>query len=171
VAALIVTGLVEGWSGTGRLLGRIVRGRIGLRWYVVIFGLPVALCALAFAIMAVLGQVTAAPTATAWRELPDRFLFIFLFIGLGEEPGWRGFALPHLQKRHSPLIASLILAPIWALWHLPLMGNEFPVAVIPAFLISLLGGTIIQTWLFTAPKAASLPRCFFTPRLIPSAPA
>jgi membrane protease YdiL (CAAX protease family) len=98
--------------------------------------------------MAAFGQSVPFPAATAWREMPDRFLFIFLFIGLGEEPGWRGFALPRLQQRHTPFVASLIIAPIWALWHLPLMGNEFPLAVIPAFLISLAGGTLIQTWLF-----------------------
>ncbi|HYJ06226.1 MAG TPA: hypothetical protein VEX43_13915 [Chthoniobacterales bacterium] len=55
VAALIVAGLVEGWPGIRELLARIVRGRIGLRWYGVIFGLPVALCAIAVAIMAAFG--------------------------------------------------------------------------------------------------------------------
>ena len=161
VAALIVTGLAEGWSGTRQLLARIVRVRIGLRWYAIIFGLPVALCAVALAIMAAFGQVTLAPTATAWRELPERFLFIFLFIGLGEEPGWRGFALPRLQKRHSPVIASLILAPIWALWHLPLMGNEFPGPIIPAFLISLFAGTLIQTWLFNQTNGSVFAQMLF----------
>jgi membrane protease YdiL (CAAX protease family) len=161
VAALIVTGLVEGWPGIRSLLGRIVRARIGLRWYAVIFGLPVLLCALAVAIMAVLGQAISLPGAAAWRELPDRFLFIFLFIGLGEEPGWRGFALPRLQKKYSPLIASFILAPLWALWHLPLMGNEFSLPVIPAFLISLLGGTLIQTWLFNRTKGSVFAQMLF----------
>jgi membrane protease YdiL (CAAX protease family) len=58
--------------------------------------------------------------------VPEGFIFIFLFIGLGEEPGWRGFALPRLQERRTPLLATLILAPVWALRHLPLMGNDFP---------------------------------------------
>src|SRR5688572_22047748 len=55
VAALVVTGIVAGWPGIRDLLARIVRGRIGLRWYGVIFGLPVLLCAIAFAIMAPFG--------------------------------------------------------------------------------------------------------------------
>jgi len=84
-----------------------------------------------------------------------------LFVGLGEEPGWRGFALPRLQARHTPFSASLILAPIWALWHLPLMGNEFPLAIIPAFLISLLGGTLIQTWLFNRSKGSVFGQMLF----------
>ena len=141
IAALIVTGIADGRSG--------------------IFGLPILICAIAVAIMAVFGQPIALPTAAAARELPERFIFILLFIGLGEEPGWRGFALPRLQKKHSPLVASLILAPIWALWHLPLMGNEFPVAIIPAFLISLLGGTLIQTWLFNRSKGSVFGQMLF----------
>src|SRR5205823_1578938 len=113
------------------------------------------------AIMAASGTGAVLLTAAAWRELPDRFVFIFLFIGLGEEPGWRGFALPRLQQKHTPLFASLILAPIWALWHLPLLGNEFPLAVIPAFLISLLGGTLIQTWLFNRTKGSVFAQMLF----------
>ncbi|PYJ87033.1 MAG: hypothetical protein DME70_07210, partial [Verrucomicrobia bacterium] len=161
IAALIVTGLADGRSGMRTLLGRMVRARIGFSSYAIIFGLPILLCGAAMAIMAVFGQPIALPTAAAARELPERFIFILLFIGLGEEPGWRGFALPRLQKTHSPLVASLILAPIWALWHLPLMGNEFPVAIIPAFLISLLGGTLIQTWLFNRSKGSVFAQMLF----------
>ena len=161
IAALIVTGLAEGRSGMRTLLGRIVRARIGLSSYVVIFGLPVLLCAVALAIMWALGWPISLPPPGAWRELPERFIFIFLFIGLGEEPGWRGFALPRLQKRHTALVASLILAPVWALWHLPLMGNEFPVPIIPAFLLSLLGGTLIQTWLFNRSKGSVFGQMLF----------
>jgi len=80
--------------------------------------------------------------------VPVHFLFIFLFIGLGEEPGWRGFALPQLQTKYSPLIASLILASVWALWHLPLVGNEFPRPIVPAFLLSLFGATFMLMWFF-----------------------
>jgi membrane protease YdiL (CAAX protease family) len=40
---------------------------------------------------------------------------------LGEESGWRGYALPRLQRRFSPLASSLILGFLWANWHLPLM--------------------------------------------------
>src|SRR5688572_17263033 len=115
VAALIVTGIAWGWPGIRALLARILRGRIGRRWYTVILGSPVGLCAMVLAIRAGFGQVSSVPTDTAWRELPERFIFIILIIWLGEEPGWRGFALPRLQKTYSPLRASLILAPIWAL--------------------------------------------------------
>jgi membrane protease YdiL (CAAX protease family) len=43
---------------------------------------------------------------------------------IGEEPGWRGFALPHLQARHHPLVAAAVLGVLWAMWHLPLFLLE-----------------------------------------------
>lgn len=161
IAAVVVSAIVNGWPGMRDLLGRIVRIRFGSGWYVLIFGLPFAFCAIAMAIMTEFGQRVSLPAAAAWRELPDRFLLTFLFIGLGEEPGWRGFALPRLQGKSTPLMASLILAPIWALWHLPLMGNEFPAPVIPAFLISLLGGTLIQTALFNRTRGSVFAQMLF----------
>jgi membrane protease YdiL (CAAX protease family) len=148
IAAVSVLALADGWQGVRALFARIFRGRIGLRYYAVVFALPIALCAIAAGLTSAVGFHPGALPAGAWRELPERFIFIFLFIGLGEEPGWRGFALPELQRCHSPLMASLILAPLWAVWHLPLFGHEFAWAVVPAFLLSLLGGTLVQTWLF-----------------------
>jgi membrane protease YdiL (CAAX protease family) len=161
LAALLVAGIACGRAGLRDVLSRIVRARIGLRWYAVIFGFPVVMCAVALAIMAAFGNGVAFPSGAAWRDVPERLFFIFLFIGLGEEPGWRGFALPRLQERRTPVMASLILAPIWALWHLPLMGNEFPGAIIPAFLMSLLGGTLIQTWLFNRTKGSVFGQMLF----------
>lgn len=161
ISALVVSGIVEGWPGIRGLLGRIARVRFGLHWYAVIFGLPFALCATAMALLVALGQPVSLPDAAAWRELPDRFVFIFLFIGLGEEPGWRGFAFLRLQKKQTPFTASLIFAPIWALWHLPLLGSEFAAPVIPAFLISLLGGTLIQTWLFNRTRDSVFAQMLF----------
>jgi CAAX prenyl protease-like protein len=84
------------------------------------------------------------------------FCFILLFVALGEEPGWRGFALPQLQTRYTPFIASLVLAPVWALWHLPLFGNEFPWPIVPPFVLSVFGGTFVLTWVFNGAKGSVL---------------
>jgi len=162
VAAMIMTGVVGGRRELKDLFARLVRARVGFRPYAFVFALPVLLCLVAALVaFVVTGFEPPVPTAEKFRELPERFLFIFLFIGLGEEPGWRGFALPRLQKKHSALTASLILAPLWAIWHLPLMGHEFPLPILPAFLVSLLGGTLVQTWLFNRTRGSLFVQMLF----------
>ena len=49
-------------------------------------------------------------------------LIVWTLAGTGEEPGWRGFALPRLQEQLSPVRATLVLGVLWALWHLPLLA-------------------------------------------------
>jgi membrane protease YdiL (CAAX protease family) len=47
-------------------------------------------------------------------------IILSLIAGLGEEPGWRSFALPRLEIRYAPLLATVLLGFVWAMWHLPL---------------------------------------------------
>ncbi len=157
VAGITVTAIVYGRPGLREYFARIVRWRVGVRWYAIVLGLPILLCLIAAATSLWLTH-SQLPSLSAeqLRELPDKFIFILLFIGLGEEPGWRGFALPQLQMKRSPLKASLTLAPLWALWHLPLIGNEFPWPIVPAFLLSVLGATLLLTWLFNGTNGSVL---------------
>jgi membrane protease YdiL (CAAX protease family) len=158
VAAIIVTAIVSGRSGLREFFSRLVRWRVGIKWYAITLVTPVIFCLIAVAItlcFASRSQISGLSTEKM-RELPDRFLFILLFIGLGEEPGWRGFALPQLQTKYSPLIASLILAPLWALWHLPLIGTEFPLSIVAPFVLSVFGATFMLTWIFNGTKGSVL---------------
>src|SRR5688572_13831897 len=137
-AAVVMTVIVSGRSGLREFFARLVRWRVGTKWYAITFLAPVLICLIAVALMLCFmprSQISIL-SLEKLREVPERFLFILLFIGLGEEPGWRGFALPQLQRKYSPLIASLILAPIWTLWHLPLIGNEFPGPIVVPFVLS-----------------------------------
>ena len=157
-AAIVLTAIVHGRSGLREFFSRLGRWRVGAKWYAIVFATPVLLClsAVAITLCFMPHAQTSALSIGNMRELPGRFLFILLFIGLGEEPGWRGFALPQLQRRYTPLGASLILAPLWALWHLPLMGNEFPWPIVPPFLISVFGATFMLTWLFNGSNGSVL---------------
>ena len=161
-AAIIVTGLAFGKAGMKEYFARVFRWRAGIQWYAFVLLLPAAFCFLAAGINILMGA--AAPSAdkfSAWPGMIDRFIFIFLFIGLGEEPGWRGFALEQLQKNRSPFVASSLLACVWAFWHLPLMGTEFTRAIIPAFLLSLFAATYIQTWMYNQTRGSILLQMMF----------
>jgi len=88
-------------------------------------------------------------------------LFIFLFGGSNEEPGWRGFALPVLQARHSPLVASLILGVIWGLWHAPLhfgpaYGGSGWQGLALQTMLGAVPASILLTWLFNRTKSSLL---------------
>ena len=82
--------------------------------------------------------------------------------GLAEEPGWRDFALPRMQRRFGPLGATVILGPLWGVWHLPLFLSELgnwphwtwltPVE----FVTTCITFSIIMTWVFNR-SGESLP--------------
>jgi membrane protease YdiL (CAAX protease family) len=131
---------------------------VGWSWYAVIFATPILICLLAGVLTLCFvphAQITAV-SIEKMREIPERFLFILLFIGLGEEPGWRGFAQPHLETTYSKVGACLILAPVWALWHLPLMGTEFPWPIVAPFVLSVFGGTFLLAWVLNGTKGSVL---------------
>jgi uncharacterized protein len=81
------------------------------------------------------------------------FLYSLLTFGYGEETGWRGYALPELQKRFNPFISGLILTLGWAVWHWPLFlyrpgYTEMGPGGIFGWVMSLLTGSILLTWLY-----------------------
>jgi hypothetical protein len=59
-------------------------------------------------------------------------------------------------RKYSPLTASLILAPLWTIWHLPLIGNEFPWPIVLPFVLSVFGATFMLTWVFNGTKGSVL---------------
>lgn len=156
-AALIVSGLA-GWTQFKSYLRRIVRVRAGWSIYAAALLLPIALCVTAVAIAVMLGAPSPLAAAQArWVEAVDAFLIALLFVALGEEPGWRGWLQPRLQLRLHPLTAALTLAPIWALWHLPLMGRQLPADQIVPFLINVVSASIVLAWLSNRARGGVLP--------------
>ena len=157
VAALLVLGLGSGWPALKALLAAIVRGRVAPRWYALAFGLPVAIVALAVALNAAFGAPWPAVAQLArWPTLVEPFLFILLFIALGEEPGWRGFLQPRLQDRFGPIAGTLLLAAVWALWHLPLLGTEFAPSLVAPFLLSVFGASFVLARLYDGARGSVL---------------
>ena len=119
-------------------LHAIVRWRVPVRFYVYALGVPVLIMAVMNAVLAALGQepeISLVP-----ERIPGYLQMFFLtavIFGGQEEPGWRGFALPRLEERHVPLVATLILGLGWGVWHIPLYGPAgFVVPLVLAFFYS-----------------------------------
>jgi len=149
LAALVVLAVTHGKSGAGGLLRRMVRWRVGLRWYAVALLLPAGLALAATVLNVLLGaHAPSAAELGGWTGLLPAFFLVLLIPGLGgawEEPGWRGFALPRLQAGRSALFASLILGVLIAGWHLPLMvAGEVHYSDI----VSIMGAVVVLNWVF-----------------------
>jgi membrane protease YdiL (CAAX protease family) len=153
LAAIIVTAVTDGRPGVRALLGRAVGWRVPVPWYVVALGLPAALALLAASLSAWFG-----PAVLAFGRL-SVLDFVLVILVLGEELGWRGYALPGLLQRFSPLVASLTLGVIWWLWHLPtffIAGTPQYRQPIIAFLIMTTAYSVLLTWVFLHTRGSVL---------------
>jgi hypothetical protein len=155
LAALIVIPITQGLSGLRELGSRIIRWRVRWYWYVVAIGLPLGV-----------HLVTAGLNVAAGAGVPSltfnsltTFLIVFAVRlvnpadgPLGEHPGWNGVALPGLQGfGYSPLLATMILAPLVAGWHLPTFFLEeggLQPSVLVAGLVTTMAVTFWYAWLF-----------------------
>jgi membrane protease YdiL (CAAX protease family) len=168
LSALVVTTATEGRHGIRQLLAGILKWRVGLGWILFSTLSPIAL----FAVAAIVGYAT----NRTWPDLAllgevdylpylggvGAFLLWLLTFGVGEEVGWRGFALPRLQQGHSALTATLMLGVAWALWHLPAFFYKDTyvamglVAGLPLLLLSILAASIVFTWLYNSTRGSLL---------------
>ena len=158
IAGLLVLrytgGSIRAWAS------RIVRWRVPLRWWIVTLAIPVVVFGTTSVGFALLGY------EAELSRLPDPLLTFLptlvglsLIAGLGEEPGWRGFALPRLQEKYSPLGATLLLGSVWAFWHLPVFfidprsshGITDPVVLIGMVILTAVGIVLYSffyTWIY-----------------------
>jgi uncharacterized protein len=150
LVALALTAHGEGRPGVGRLLARIGRWRVGVRWYVFAIGYFAAIK---------LGAALVHRVATdAWPRFGDTSLapilggiLVSTWVQAGEELGWRGYALPRLAAHLGLGAASIVLGALWALWHVPLFylpdtgstGQSFPV-----YLLQVTALSVAMAWLY-----------------------
>ena len=153
VVAIVLTAIVLGRGALRKLLGRLLIWRVNPFWYLVVVLGPVALAG------GVVGLNTLMGGPALSLDIPllgAAFFLAFSIVpgsALGEEIGWRGYALPRLQTGRSALSASLILGPIWALWHLPLWLTGAPgrtPILYAAFVVSVIALSVILTWVYNS---------------------
>jgi uncharacterized protein len=149
LAAFIVLALSGGWKAVKEWFAKIFHWRVGWVWYAVAVLLPLGLTLSAMGINLMMGaQRAAAFQVPDTGSLAVRFVFIFLFIGLGEEPAWRGFALPRLLQGRTALTAALILGLIHMVWHGPLYGVEYDSANVVPWGITVFCVSIVICWMW-----------------------
>ncbi|MFB4270478.1 CPBP family intramembrane glutamic endopeptidase [Nonomuraea sp. GTA35] len=149
LAALIVLAFTEGRPGLRELGGRLLRWRVGWIWYAAAFGLPLAVIAVTtWANIALFGAAPLDLAALPWSSVA--LLFALRLVNpmdgpMGEEPGWRAYAVPRLQATRSPLAGAAVLGVLVALWHLPTMviPGESLIGLPTTFVI-----TFVYVWLF-----------------------
>jgi uncharacterized protein len=150
VLAILLVARLQGGGEVRRLLRRLLKGRVNIGWYAAIVALT------ALAVVAVwVSTLFGAPAPVLAITVPgvvSVFLFsIFPGSALGEELGWRGFALPRLQARRSALTASLIVGAVWGTYHFPLflLGSPVrPFALFLPFALSCVIMSVFYTWMY-----------------------
>jgi membrane protease YdiL (CAAX protease family) len=158
VAAVIVALLAGGRRELWALLKQLGRWGVHPVWYVMALLGPLVMAALtAILAMAVGVPVRRTGAYTDWQAIGFFFLSTLIIVGLFEEVGWRGFALPRLQLRLDAIWAALVLGVLWALWHLPELISE-PTGQRPPvqFVIWTLALSVIFSWLYNSTNG-SLP--------------
>lgn len=152
LAAVVLVGLAGGWAGLRGWLARCLRWRVGWGWVALAVGLPLGVIVLAATVhLALGGTLSPSPVWGHGLLATLNFVLILLLGGpLGEEFGWRGYALPALQERYGWRVSSLVLGVVWGCWHLLLFflantsQRHIPIAL---FLSSTLALSVLFAWL------------------------
>jgi membrane protease YdiL (CAAX protease family) len=160
LAAVLVTGLTTGTAGLGELWSRITRWRVRWKWWLFAIGGPLAAFILSLPVVRLVkGGWPDLRLLGEANYLPDLGLgvvFVWLVTyGFGEEIGWRGFALPRLQRTHSAARATLFLGLMWLVWHLPAFLyldtlEAMGLWVLPGFAFGVLCAAVVFTWLYNS---------------------
>jgi membrane protease YdiL (CAAX protease family) len=162
LGALIVVGVTKGSDGVKDLVRSLFQWRVSFVWYLVVLLGPALTMVTAVLLYNIFAGSGSAQNLDNWLSiLPQHLLvilslFLFMMVGIwGEEVGWRGFALPKLQKIYHPLVASVILGAIWAVWHLPLFFMEDSQQAqlgMTYFFLATLGYSILYSWVYNGSK-------------------
>jgi membrane protease YdiL (CAAX protease family) len=170
LAAFIMASVTEGRAGRRALWQHITKWRIGVQWYLI----PI----LGFIVLYFLGSLlalavvrpndVALPLQTFPGSSPYLIVYVILIFTvqllggpLGEEPGWRGFALPRMQRALGPLGGSLLLGVLWWAWHLPLLlflpiwrSNIPPLTYGAIFMGLVLCLSVTMAWIYNSTKGS-----------------
>lgn len=148
--AIVLVAVLHGKAGVRKLLRRLLIWRVGVGWWVAVVLLS-TLAIGAVGLSVLLGGDSPDVTVTIPGAVILLIFSIFPGSAGGEEIGWRGFALPHLQAVRSALAASVVLGVAWGVWHLPLylIGTDIrPLSLFAPWVVLTVAVSIILTWMY-----------------------
>lgn len=158
LTAILLTSIVSGKSGVRQLFARQSERRVGLRWYLISIFLASIIAYAAIGIDVILGLhpeiyccIQGFIDFHSDLSLYFPAIIIILLISIGEEFGWRGFALPRLQARFSAITASIILGLLHGMWHYPaFLAGTGTLEGVPFFwfMMWVMPSTILMTWVY-----------------------
>jgi hypothetical protein len=160
LAALLLIGFREGRAGFIQIGRQLTRWRVSWIWYAAALAGPALMMAAAvflFRLFGGTGLVFQDPSQ--WYLIPVIFGYVLFTSVLGEEIGWRGYALLGLMKNLRPLPASLILGAVWGIWHLPLfwLAGDFHQDIpLVLFLVQVTAASVIYTWMYLRTRGSLL---------------
>ncbi len=157
IAGVIVIAMTSGKEGMRDMGQRALRWHVGFRWWVIALFFTGLILLFSIAINTIFlgGNIPSfAFLRQEWYLIPMVFLITMIGGPLGEEFGWRGFALPNLQRKWGPIVASIVIGIVWALWHLPLFFQpdtihaRIGVKFLPVYILGEIVLAIIITWVY-----------------------
>jgi membrane protease YdiL (CAAX protease family) len=161
IAAFVLVARYGGLPGLGRFLGRVSLWRCSRAWYAfLIVGIPLIFIGGS----ALNGNLFHQPFPFASVQGLILALVLAAIKGPIEEFGWRGLALPLLQRKLAPAWAGLVLGVVWGVWHTPaflLGGTQQSEWSFAAFFAGCLAISVIATALFNRSRGSILLSAFF----------
>jgi uncharacterized protein len=162
VSAVAIVAMTGGRTGLRAWLSQCLQWRRRWGWVILAFFSPLAILSLAAAAhLALGGNMPPSPAADHIGMFIANFILVFLVGGpLGEELGWRGYALPALQARLGWRMSSLVLGVIWGAWHLPLFfiaASSQSNGSMKIFFVLIVATSVFYTWLYNRSEGSVLP--------------
>jgi membrane protease YdiL (CAAX protease family) len=166
IAAIVIVAYHSGRSGLRRYLSRLLLWRCSPAWYIfLMLGIPLLFIGGA----AIKGNLLAEPLPFSSFKALLMALILMAIKGPIEEFGWRGFALPLIQRKFAPIWAGLMVGIIWGVWHFPaflLGGTPQSAWSFTPFFIGSVAASVIMTPLFNASHGSILLPALFHFQLI-----
>ena len=163
ISAILLSRLVEGKSGPQMLLQSLRHWHVNNRWYLFAILYPATIWLLARAIDHLFGRpFEFMPPILSYFPVDQSCMVVVALVfafpnALGEEIGWRGFALPRLQAKYNALTASVLLGLFWAVWHIPMwIANDRTGFDLLRSMLTIIAYTIIFTWVYNSTSGSLL---------------